>query len=170
MRLKTTLNVWSRRLHRWGSVACALPLLIVLCTGIPLLLKKNIAWIQPPTAAPAVAIAPPAISFDQALNAARSIPEAEVSGWDDVQRLDLRIKDGVLKVQARSGWEVQVCTTTGAVLHHAQRRSDLIESLHDGSFFHPAAKYFIFLPSAVLVLGLWLTGLWLWLMPYLRRR
>lgn len=170
MRLKTVINVWSRKLHRWGSIASAIPLFIVLCTGIALLLKKNIAWIQPPTASPAVAVAPPTISFDQALQAARSVAEAEVSEWSDIQRLDMRVKDGVMKVQAKSGWEVQVCTTTGDVLHHAPRRSDMIEALHDGSFFHPLAKYAVFLPSALIVLSLWLTGMWLWLMPYLRRR
>lgn len=168
-RLKTTLNVWSRKLHRWGSIATALPFLIVICTGMLLLLKKEIAWIQPPTATPAVEPAGPAITFEQALNAARGVPEAGVDGWDDVHRLDLRIRDGVLKVQTRSGWEVQVCAATGDVLHHAARRSDLIESIHDGTFFHARAKYLIVLPTAVIVLSLWTTGLWLWLMPYLRR-
>jgi uncharacterized iron-regulated membrane protein len=169
--LKSKINQWSRRLHRWGSIAAALPLLVVICSGLLLLLKKNIAWIQPPTAPPAASTAPgpPAITFDQILAATSSVPVVEVSGWDDVKRLDMRLKDGVVKVHCDSGWEVQVCAVTGDVLHHAVRRSDLIESIHDGSFFHPVAKLAVFLPSGLTVLGLWVTGMWLWLMPYLRR-
>lgn len=166
--LRKSVNKWSRRFHRWGAIATALPLLIVLCTGIPLLLKKQVEWIQPGTAdAPG---GPPVVSFEQILAAARSVPAVEVAGWGDISRLDLRLRDGVVKVQCESGWEVQVCAKSGEVLKHAVRRSDLIESIHDGSFFHPAAKLGVFLPSALIVFTLWLTGLWLWVMPYLRRR
>lgn len=166
--LKTVVNKWSRKLHRWGAIASALPLLIVLCTGVLLLLKKQVEWIQPGTAdAPA---GPPIVSFEQILAAVRSVPGVEVADWGDIARLDMRIRDGLVKVQCNSGWELQVCATSGEVLKHAVRRSDLIESIHDGSFFHPAAKLGVFLPSALILLSLWATGMWLWAMPYLRRR
>lgn len=166
--LKRPVNKWSRKFHRWGAIATALPLLIVVLSGLMLILKKNIEWIQPATA-PATS-GPPAISFEQLLVAASSIPAAEVSGWEDIARLDMRLRDGVIKVQCDSGWEVQVCATTGRVLKHAVRRSDLIESIHDGSWFHPKVKLGVFLPSALVVAILWLTGGWLWLTPHLRRR
>ncbi len=54
---------------------------------------------------------------------------------------------------------------TGDVLHSAYRRSDLIESLHDGSWFHDAAKLYVFLPVAVVVFGLWATGIYLFFLP-----
>ena len=155
-------------MHRWGSVATAVPLLIVLVTGILLLLKKDVAWIQPPmAAAPA---GEPAVGFDAILAAVVAVPEADASGWADIDRLDVRPDEGVAKVQCVSGYEVQVSTVTGEVLQTARRRSDLIESLHDGSWFHGAVKLGVFLPSAVIVLALWITGAWLWLMPHLRGR
>lgn len=166
--LRTTVNKWSRKLHRWGAIATALPLLVVLCSGVLLLLKKQVEWIQPHTAA--APVGPPVVSFEKILAAARSVPGVEVADWGDISRLDLRLREGVVKVQCESGWEVQVCATTGQVLKHAVRRSDLIESIHDGSFFHPAAKLGVFLPNALIGLTLWLTGLWLWLMPHVRRR
>lgn len=166
--VKSTINKWSRKLHRWGAIATALPLLVVVCSGMLLLLKKEVEWIQPGTAdAPAGS---PILSFEQILAAASSVPAGEVAGWGDIARLDMRLRDGVVKVQCESGWEVQVCATTGDVLKHAVRRSDLIESIHDGSFFHPLAKLGVFLPSALVALSLWVTGMWLWVMPYLRRR
>ncbi len=169
--LRKSVNKWSRKLHRWGAIGTALPLLIVLCSGVLLLLKKEVEWIQPSTAAATAGDGgAPEITFEQILAAVSSVPAVEVAGWGDIARLDMRLDDGVVKVQCGNGWEVQVCATTGQVLKHAVRRSDLIESIHDGSFFHPAAKLGVFLPSALVVLSLWVTGAWLWLMPYLRRR
>ncbi len=36
-----------RKVHYWGSIVIALPIAIVICTGIFLQLKKDVAWIQP---------------------------------------------------------------------------------------------------------------------------
>ena len=47
----------------------------------------------------------------------------------------------------------------------AYRRSDLIESLHDGSWFHDRAKLWVFLPTAAVVLMLWGTGIYLFFLP-----
>ena len=162
-------SVLNRKLHRWGSVLIALPLLVVICSGILLQLKKDVAWVQPPTVKGSVGEAP-SLSFDRVLEIASSVEEAEISSWDDVDRLDVRPGKGMLKVRANNRWEVQIDTTTGDVLQVAYRRSDLIESLHDGSFFHDIAKLWVFLPSGVILLGLWFTGLYLFLLPYLARR
>ena len=56
--------VW-RKLHFWGSVAVAIPVLIVVVSGILLLLRKDIDWIQPPTQKGAAA--EPSITFDRVL-------------------------------------------------------------------------------------------------------
>ena len=58
-----------------------------------------------------------------------------VQCWDDVNRLDVRPGRGVVKAWLMNGYEVQVDLGTGRVLQTAYRRSDLIESIHDGSFF-----------------------------------
>ncbi len=161
-------RVWNRRLHRWASALVALPFLIVICTGVLLQLKKQLDWVQPPEQRGTGTV--PAVSFDRVLAAARSVPQAGVRSWDDVDRLDVRPGKGMLKVQALSRWEIQVDAATGEVLHVAYRRSDLLEQLHDGSWFHPAAKLGVFLPVGLLVLGLWLTGVYLFLLPHRARR
>lgn len=74
---------------------------------------------------------------------------------------------GLLKVVSTNRCEIQLCASTGNLLQIAQRRSDLIESLHDGSWFHPAAKLWVFLPVGVVLLGLLLTGLYLFFVPIL---
>jgi uncharacterized iron-regulated membrane protein len=157
-----------RKAHRWGAALVAAPLLLVIVTGLLLQLKKEIAWVQPPSAKGTGTA--PAVGFDALLAAAKSVPEAEVGGWADVDRIDVQPSRGLAKVQAKNRWEVQVDLGTGAVLGAAYRRSDLIEALHDGSWFHDRAKLWVFLPAGVVVLGLWLTGAYLFVLPIAVRR
>lgn len=160
-------RILNRKLHRWGAIASALPFLVVIATGLLLQLKKQLPWVQPPEQRTAHAV--PTLTMPQILAAAQSVPQAAVTSWDDIERLDVRPSKGIVKVLANNHWEVQVDLGTGAVLQSAYRRSDLIEQLHDGSWFHDAAKLWIFLPSGVIVLGLWLTGLYLFVLPFWAR-
>lgn len=156
-------RIWNRKCHRWGAILVALPFLVVIATGILLQLKKELAWIQPPTLRGKGKA--PKISLESILEAARSRPEAGVQRWEDVDRVDIQPARGMCKVLARSRWEVQVDLQTGEVLQTAYRRSDLIESLHDGSWFHDRVKLWVFLPVACVVLGLWATGVYLFFLP-----
>jgi hypothetical protein len=99
----------------------------------------------------------------------RADPRLQVESWKDVNRVDFRPKDGVVKIDALNRWEMQIDVASGAVLSVAYRRSDLIESIHDGSWFHSSAKLWIFLPSAVILLLLWVTGIVLFIQPWLRK-
>jgi uncharacterized iron-regulated membrane protein len=157
-------RIWMRWCHRWGAILIALPFLLVIGTGILLQLKKEWHWVQPPTRRGQGTV--PTLSLEAMLEAARSRPEAGVDTWQDVDRVDIQPGRGIGKIQARSRWEVQVDLETGEVLQVAYRRSDLIEALHDGSWFHDGVKLWMFLPTAVVVLGLWVTGIYLFFLPY----
>ena len=159
---------FARKTHYWASLFVAVPLLVVIATGILLLLKKELAWIQPATIKGSSNV--PAIGFEEIFNAAASVDIAAISSWDDIERLDVRASKGVVKVKSNNGWEVQVDLATSEVLQTAYRRSDLIESIHDGSFFHPAAKLWVFLPAAIILLGMLVTGLYLFALPLIASR
>ena len=161
-------SVLNRKLHRWGSLIIALPILVIIGTGILLQLKKQIAWVQPPTQSGTTKEL--ALTFDEIIKKVSTISEAEIFGWGDIDRLDVRPSKGMLKVRAKNRWEIQMDTKTGEILQVAYRRSDLIEKLHDGSFFHNNVKLFVFLPAALILLGLWITGLYLFFLPYLAKR
>lgn len=157
-----------RKIHRWGGALIALPFLLVLITGLLLQIKKEVDWIQPPSQAGVSTI--PSISFDQILAAAGTVPEAKISSWKDIDRLDVRPDKGMVKVRAINRWEIQIDTETADVLQVAYRRSELLESLHDGSWFHDSAKLWIFLPSGVIVTILWITGMYLFFVPYFAKK
>ena len=157
-----------RRVHFWCALLAALPVLVTIATGLLLQLKKDVEWIQPATRKGAGG--DPSISFDTILAAARSVPEAGITEWSHVDRLDVRPDKGVVKVRGKNRTEVQVCTTTGKVLQVAYRRSDLIETLHDGSWFHDWAKLGLFLPAGIGLLVLWVTGIYMLLLPWQVKR
>ena len=158
----------NRIVHRWGSILIALPALCVLLTGVVLQLKKQSSWIQPSTQRGAERV--PTLSFAQVLETAKSVPEAEIRSWDDIDRLDVRPEKGMLKVRSKNRWEIQLDAGTGEILQVAFRRSDLIESLHDGSFFSDWIKLMIFLPTALVLVILWGTGVTLFFLPLLAKR
>lgn len=161
-------RVWNRKLHRWGAAFVAIPFLIVISTGLLLQLKKQIPWVQPKETKGIVGV--PALSLPMILELAATVPHAGIQKWDDIDRIDVRPAKGMLKVIGKSRWELQLDLTTGQVLQSAYRRSDFIESLHDGSFFHPNVKLLVFLPVGCIVLGLWITGIYLWVLPYMARK
>jgi uncharacterized iron-regulated membrane protein len=158
------LNIWNRKLHRWGAVAIALPVLLVIVTGLLLQVKKHWTWVQPPEQRGESRV--PTVTLDELFEAARSVPQAGITEWSDIERFDVRPSKGITKIIAHNRWELQVDNATAAVLQVAYRRSDLIESLHDGSWFHDVAKMWIFLPSGFILLGLWVTGIYLFILPY----
>ena len=98
----------SRVLHRWGSIIALLPITIIVFSGIVLQLKKELAYIQPPTQRGAGA--EPAIGFERILEVARTVPEAEIESWEDIDRLDVRPGKGVVKVRCKNRYEVQIDT------------------------------------------------------------
>ncbi len=159
---------WNRKLHRWGAVIIALPLIIVVSSGLLLQFKKQSDWIQPPSRKGTAGEL--TIGFDRILDITRSVPEAGVTGWDDIDRLDVRPGKGMVKVRCKNRREVQIDTHTGEVLQVSVRRSDLIESIHDGSFFFEGAKLWIFFPAALILTGLWGTGIYLFFLPSIARR
>lgn len=153
-----------RKIHRWGALLIALPFLIVLITGLILQVKKEVAWVQPPSQQGVQTV--PTLAFDDILNTVREVPEADVNSWQDIDRLDVRPDKGIVKVRAINNYEIQLDTHTGEVLQVAFRRSDIIEAIHDGSWFHDKAKLWLFLPSGIVVTILWITGIYLFFLPY----
>lgn len=162
--MKIKWNRWSRKVHYWGSILIALPVLIVIITGLFLQVKKQFPWVQPATAAGQGDT--PSLAFEEILEVAKSVPNAEIDSWEDIDRLDVRPGKGVVKIRAENNWEIQADHQTGDILQVAYRRSDLIESMHDGSFFHENAKLWLFLPAAVVLLILWISGIYMFILPY----
>jgi uncharacterized iron-regulated membrane protein len=161
-------NKLNRTIHNWLSIFIALPVLLLIISGLFLQLKKDVDWIQPPSVRGESADTP-TVSHDDLLRAATSVPETAGLKWSEFERIDYKADRGTVKFITFEGWEVQVDTTNGSVLSVALRQSDFLEKLHDGSYFGDFVKYYITLPTGIVLFILWVTGLWMFFYPYVKK-
>ena len=88
-------------------------MIIILSTGVLLLLKKDISWIQPSTQRGSSKELK--LHFDDILNIVSKLPNINFKHWEDINRLDIRPKKGIIKVRGNNNWEVQLDSKTGEV-------------------------------------------------------
>ena len=162
------LNVLNRKVHYWVSALVATPLVVVAVTGSLLQLKKYWTWVQPTEQRGSVTS--PQIEFSHIMASLKAHETLAVEGWQHVNRMDVRPDKGVVKVWLKSNWEAQIDLGTGEILQVAYRRSDWIESIHDGSIFGDGVKLGVFFPAAVGLVLLWCGGLWMFAYPFIGRR
>ena len=162
-------QVLLRKIHHWGSLFIMVQIGLVISAGLLLSLKKEINWVQPPTIKGSARADVPVQSMQALFDTARSIEELELNDWNALERVDFKPGKGVVKFVAPNNWEAQIDTATGEVLQVAYRRSDIIEKLHDGSFFADWVKLYVFFPSGVVLLVLWGTGIYMFFLPHLKR-
>lgn len=157
-----------RQWHRWVSIFIAIPFLITISTGLLLISRGFNTWVQPNY--------PPLksellISFDQILQVSKQVSEAQIQSWSDVSQIDIRPSKGNIRVRSHfNNWEIQIDGATGSILTSAPRRVSWLVSIHEGAFFGPAVRYGVFLPSAIGVLFLLISGLFIFFQPMLRRK
>ena len=136
-------------------------------SGIMLQLKKQSNWIQPNVE---VTSSSKPVMLQSYLDAVSTVKEANISSWEDIERIDIRPDKGIAKIKSKNNWEIQIDIQTSEIYAINYRRSDIIESIHDGSFFSEIVKYGWFLPSGILLLTLSLTGIYMFFIPILAKR
>ena len=107
-------------------------------------LKKQSNWIQPNVEV--TSLSKPVI-LQSYLDAVSNVKEANISSWDDIERIDIRPNKGIAKIKSKNNWEIQIDLETSEIYSSNYRRSDIIESIHDGSFFSEIVKFGWFLAS-----------------------
>ena len=158
-----------RKIHHWGSFLIFLPLIIMIGAGVLLMLKKEVEWIQPSSQKVIERNSVPMSSMQDLFDAALSVEKAGFTSWKQLSRADLKPGNGIIKFVSATDWEVQVDTHTAEVLKVAQRRSDVIEAIHDGSYFAGWVKLWVFLPAGIGLFVLWITGIYLFVVLELKK-
>ncbi len=153
-------------LHRWLGATAGVVLLLTSITGILLLVKKDYAWIQPGTmqcAEGTVAELQPLAKVYEAVFAL-DLPQFQSEAY--IARIDFRPGKRLHKViSVHDHVEVQVCAITLKTSGPNVRRSDWLESLHDGSWFGGFMHDRIMPLVALIVLFLASSGYIIWLYP-----
>lgn len=140
-------------------------------TGI-LLNHKRALGLMPDVAHEPTAPLANALSISQLADTAiRALPHTARSPdpISQVDRMDVRPRDGLIKVRMRdsASTEVTLDLTTGRVLHVGRRGDVFLEKVHSGEILGGRGILLTDVAAIGLLLTL-LTGYWLWLFPKLR--
>lgn len=157
----------SRVWHRRAALVAALPLLITITTGLLLLIRDDFNWIQPKALTGVSKLASPRVDHARLLSLLKARPEAAVKDWADVASVVFNPGRGIYQVRLKNDYELQFDAANATLLHSQYRATNVLIELHQGSFFHPLVMKWVFLPTGLLLLSLWLSGVYLWLFPRL---
>lgn len=157
-----------RKWHRIIGIGIAIFLLVSAVTGFLLGWKKDIDWIQPPTQkgeAKELTDWKPMHELAE-LATAHFHQKCPNQSSNKIDRIDVRPNKGIAKFLFESGyWEVQIDGKTGEIRSVAQRHSDWIEQLHDGSLISDGFKLFSMNFLGIGATIMVISGFWLWLGP-----
>tara|TARA_S200000501_G_scaffold376401_1_gene431260 strand:+ start:2187 stop:2693 length:507 start_codon:yes stop_codon:yes gene_type:complete len=161
------LNKQTRKLHYWISPVIFIPVVIIFSTGVLLQFKKQSNWVQPNIE---ITSDSKPVMLNSYLESAKTVAEAEIISWDNIDRIDIRPDKGIAKIRSKNNWEIQLDLETSEIYSVNYRRSDIIESIHDGSFFTDYIKFGVFFPTGILMIVLSFTGIYMFIIPILRKR
>ena len=155
--------------HLWIGVLFTVVLLAISITGILLNHKRGLGLMPEVENRPTGAFSS-ALSLSEL--GARALAEVgdERSAEEAIDRMDVRPRDGLIKVRLRDAGstEVTLNLTDGRVLHVGERGDVFLEKLHSGEIFGSRGVLLSDAGAVALTLLL-VTGYWLWLRPRWRR-
>lgn len=160
-----------RALHRWAGLLASLFLLVISSTGFLLATKGSLGWVRPPTqqGTPVEGIEE-LVSLAIAAEAAFALGLPGLQTVDDIDRMDYRPGDNILKVVSKRNYhEVQVDMATGKVVQVAKRVDQLAEDIHDLSYFADSLHAYVLPVVALFLFFLGATGIVIFFVPIARR-
>lgn len=139
-----------RELHRKLSLIIFLPLTVIVFTGLALQLRNQFEWIQPSTIS-GQKMPQEVISFSRLIAQHNLEPKT-------VEQMIYRPSKNNVAIRLVTGEEIQIDAYSGKILKRAQRRTNFLIDLHQGSILGPVGQYGIYLLSALGLILLLITG------------
>lgn len=158
--------------HLWFGVIFTVALIVISVTGILLNHKRGLGLMPDVPHEPSADFAGSLALDSLAAIALHSVakPTEASPTLRDVDRMDVRPRDGFVKVRMRNAasTEVTVDIATGRVLHIGPRGDVFLEKLHSGEAFGSRGVLLGDAAAVVIVITI-ITGYWLWVTPKRRR-
>jgi uncharacterized iron-regulated membrane protein len=163
---------WWRQAHKVVGIGAAFFLLVMAVTGFLLSLKGEIAWMRPPVGkAEKVESLAEVVSLDVVTQSALAVGRPDLRSVDDIDRIDYRPGKNIFKVISAKGYsEVQVDGKTGQVVAVGNRNDQLVEDIHDLSFFDERLRTTVSPVIALALAMMAISGVVIWTVPIFRRR
>ena len=163
----------TRRIHRWSGITLFVFFFVIGVTSVLLGWKKDSDYLMPPTSRGSSTELAEWLPTDRLLILAQTALRDSL-GTDystEIDRIDYRPSKGSIKFFFDGHLqEVQLDGATGRVLSIGARRSDLIESIHDGSILGDTVKLVYSTVMGLATLVFTVSGFWLWYGPKRMRR
>lgn len=167
--MRTHKFIWET--HKWIGIVLAIFYVNLAVTGFLLLIKKKHDWIQPAEQTPAAGEFHEFVTLQEVVAEVLNAGHPDFKSVEDIDRIDVRPGKRIHKVISVHNYtEMQVDAVTGEILSVAKRRSDFFEKLHDGSWYADRVHDWVMPVVAVGLLTLSITGLYLWYVPWRKRR
>ena len=156
--------------HLWIGVVFTVVLTAISITGVLLNHKRGLGLMPDVSHTPSAGFSEAIPLSRLAAIALAAVPPGDSLDVAFVDRMDVRPRDGFVKVRLRdaSSTEVTIDLTTGRILHIGPRGDVFLEKLHSGEIFGGRGVLLSDAGAIALVITL-ITGVWLWLVPKLRR-
>ena len=142
-------------IHIILGAICSLPLLLTVVTGIFLILRSHTTYMQPK----AMKLAP-LDSFETLINPGSAAKVAQIPEGE-INSMIYKPKKGIIQVRTNDGFEYHLNAKNGQIINSGPKRTSFFIRLHEGSYFGPKVRDYVFFPSAVIFLISLLTGIYL---------
>lgn len=150
-----------RKYHRRLSIIFALPVLIIVVTGILLILRSKLSFIQTP--APKVE----KVAIEKVRPIAEIIKKLNIDE-KKISSIIYKPSKNIYSIRTKDYEEYYLHPETLEILRTGPKMSTLLIQLHEGSFFSPTVRDYIFFPTSLVLFFLWITGLLLFFRPKLK--
>ncbi|MCW5936452.1 MAG: PepSY domain-containing protein [Fimbriimonadaceae bacterium] len=160
-----------RTLHKWVGLVCSLFLALISATGFLLAIKAKLDWVRPPTMSGGeVQSLSEVVSVQKAVDAVVALGHPEIQSIDDLDRFEYHADKNVYKLISKDNYlEAQVCGLTADVLSTGRRNDQLLEDIHDMSFFSEGANEWLLPVVAAGLFVLSVSGIVIFAVPIFRR-
>jgi len=144
---------------------CSLPALITVLTGILLILRSHLTFMQPSS----ISLGP--VSIEKMV-----APKVFLEGKYDEKKIKsviYRPAKGIIQVRTSDYREDIYSSKTGKLISSGAKRTPFFIQLHEGSYFGKGVRDYLFFPSAVALFITLITGIYLlysWMKRFLLRR
>jgi uncharacterized iron-regulated membrane protein len=157
-----------RNWHRKISLISLIPLIVIAISGFILSLRSLIPAIQPPQVRGTPGF--PIIPLEQIYAKAQSVESAELSSLEKLKSMEVRLQTGTVSIRAQNGIEIQIDSHSGEILSVGKRWTPFLIKIHEGGFLPPLLQYVIFIPIGLLLTFLSISGLFIFLKTYKRKK
>lgn len=152
-------NISKRNLridHRWIAILITIPLLITTITGVLLLLRQQLDWVQPSSLKQAHVVQ--WATMDSVLDSITHNKHTKIKSWKDISSVIYKPSKGTIQIRTKKKILIQLNGASAQVLSVKPRRTGWLIQLHEGSYWGKDIRRYIFLPAAIGLLFLLISG------------